>query len=195
MALILGIIPKQGFEKCRDAIGVIILTELTNQKTLQGSDFPEDINILTESLTPFDASDQMAINIQLANASYSQMTQADAQGKTMYVLDFYASGVNSGDSAFRLHKFIGMVGYIFRSAQYRILGLPVGLIGGTYVESFVIGQTKKEDSGYTSMGQISLAVRIQEQAQAWTGVDLVGNDSAVKLALTEKGYKFVFNNS
>lgn len=197
-SVITGIIPKQGFELCRDAIGAILLTELTAQKTRQGVAFPEDVIVLSESLPPADSSDFITINIMLESAIYSEMTQSEAQGKTMYLIDFYSSGASSTDSAYRLQKFIGMVGYIFRSAQYRMLGLPAGLIGGTYVEKFIIGQateSKKEDSGYASYGQLQLAVRIQEGAQAWTGVPLNDALSSVSLGLTDRGFQYVFTNS
>jgi hypothetical protein len=191
-SLITGAIPAQGFELCRDAIGAIILTELTNQKTIQGGAFPEVINVLAESLTPFDSADQVAINVILASSGYSQFTQIDAQGKTIYLIDIYTSGTSSGDSAFRRDRFLGMVGFIFRSAYYRMLGLPAGLIGGTYVESFVIGETKKEDSAFTSFAQMQIGVRIQEEAQGWPGVALAQNNSGVTLALTARGFKYVF---
>lgn len=195
-SVITGVIPKQGFELCRDAIGAILLTELTAQKTRQGNtDFPEDVNVLSESLPPADASDFITINVSLSNANYSHMTQSEAEGKTIYIIETYASGSNSTDSVFRLHKFLGMIGYIFRSAQYRMLGFQPGLIAGTYVESFTIGESKKEDSGYTSYGQLQLAVRIQEGAQAWTGVPLNDALSSVSLGLTDKGFQYVFTNS
>lgn len=193
-ALITGAIPKQGFEICRDAIGAIILTELTNQKVIQRSNFPEVINVLSESLTPFDAADQVAINVVLASSGYSQITQIDAQGKTLYALDIYTSGINSGDSALRRDKFLGMIGFIFRSSYYRMLGLSPGLIGGTYVESFMIGETKKEDSAYTSFAQLILSVRIQEEAQGWPGVAFDQNNSGITLELSAKGYKYQFTN-
>lgn len=198
-SLITGAIPKQGFELVRVAIGAIILTELTSQKAIQGSDFPEEIIVTSESLTPFDSVDQVAMNVMLASSGYSQMTQIDAQGRTIYLVDIYTSGTNSGDSAFRRDKFLGMIGFIFRSAYYRQLGLQTidpQLIGGTYVESFVIGETsKKEDSAFTSFAQLQIAVRIQEEAQGWPGVAFAQDNSAVTLALTAKGYQYVFVNS
>lgn len=198
-SVITGIIPKQGFELCRDAIGAILLTELTAQKVRQGNtDFPEDVIVLSESLPPADATDYMTMNVMLESTTYTQMTQADAQGKTMYLIDFYSSGSSSTDSSYRLQKFVGMVGYIFRSAQYGMLGFAPGLIGGTYVEKFIIGQateSKKEDSSFASYAQLHLAVRIQEGAQSWTGVPLNDVLSSVSLGLTDKGYQYVFTNS
>lgn len=199
-ALLNGIIPKSGFELVRDAIGAILLTELTNQKTLQGTDFPEEINILAESLIPSDSADSVTINVLLDSATYGGMTQKDAMGRTLYFIDISTSGTEksdttgSTDSAFRRDRFVSMIGYIFRSAQYRMLGFDPGLIGGTYVESFAtLDPYKKEDSDFTSFARIQLAVRIYENAQAWVGIEIVGNDSVVKLDLTDKGYKFVFN--
>lgn len=198
-SVITGIISKQGFELCRDAIGAILLTELTAQKTRQGNtDFPEDVIVLSEELPPADASDYMIMNIMLESATYSEITQSEAQGKTIYLIDFYSSGSSSTDSSYRLQKFIGMVGYIFRSAQYRMLGLPAGLIGGTYVEKFIIGQatqSKKEDSSFTSYGQLQLAIRIQEGAQTWMGVPLNDALSSVSLGLSDKGFQYKFTNS
>lgn len=198
-SLLTGIIPKQGFELCRDAIGAIILTELTAQKTRQGNTaFPEDVIVLAESLPPPDASDYMVMNVMTASAAYDQITQSEAEGKTVYLVDFYSSGSSSTNSSFRLQKFLGMVGYIFRSAQYRTLGFPLGLIGGTYVEKFTIGESvesKKEDSSYTSFAQMQIMVRIQEGAQAWTGIAFDKNSSSVTLALSNKGYQYVFTNS
>jgi hypothetical protein len=198
MALINGIIPKQGFEYVRDAIGAILLIELTNQKTLQGNTlFPEIIegNILAESLVPEDSAFPLRINVLLDSATYGEMTQKDAMGRTLYFIDIFTSGTSSGDSAFRRDKFLGMIGYIFRSAQYRMLGLPAGLIGGTYIESFAtLDPYKKEDTNFTSFARIQLAVRIYENAQAWDGVALVGNNTTVNLEMTDKGYIFVFNS-
>jgi len=194
-SVIAGIIPKQGFEICRDAIGAIILVELTNQKTSQGNAFPEDIIVLAESLIPADAVDQVSINVLLDSANYSQQTQIDSQGRTLYFIDIYTSGINSADSAFRRDKFLGMIGYIFRSAQYRLLGQTPGWIGGTYVESFAtLDPSKKEDTNFTSFARIQLAVRIQEEGQAWTGVPFEINNTSVVLTETEKGYQYIFNN-
>lgn len=197
-SVITGIIPKQGFEIVRDQIGIILLTELAAQKTRQMDSFPETIegNIGLESVTPADSANPIQLNIVLDSATYGQITQKDAQGRTLYFIDIFTSGKNSGDSTFRRDKFLGMVMFIFRSAQYRTMGLAQGLIGGTYVESFAtLDPHQKEDSNYTSFARVQLAIRIQEDAQAWSGIDLLGQDSTVKLDLTEKGYKFVFNNS
>lgn len=198
MALINNIIPKQGFELVRDAIGAILLIELNNQKTLQGNTaFPETItgNILAESLIAEDSAFPLRINVLIDSATYGNMTQKDAMGRNLYFIDIFTSGISSSDSAFRRDKFLGMVNYIFRSAQYRMLGLPAGTVGGTYIESFAtLDPYKKEDTNFTSFARIQLAVRIYENASAWDALALNGIGTTVNLELTDKGYIFVYNN-
>lgn len=198
---ITGIIPKQGFELVRDAIGVILLEELTAQKNRR-TDL-EDFEILSESLVPYTSAEKITINVLLAKADYGQMTQKDAQGRTIYFIDVVTSGeekddmTGSMDASFRRDRYTGMIGYIFRSAFYRYMGpiIPQGLVGGVYVESFTnLDPYKKEDSDFTTFARIQMAVRIQEDAQAWSGVELVGVNTSVRLDLTNKGYKFVFNS-
>lgn len=198
-SVLTGVIPPSGYEICRDAIGAILLVELTEQKIRQGSNFPETIagQILLESLIPTDSVNLVTINVVCDSATYSQHTQSESQGMNRYFIDIHTSGDSSGDSAKRRDKFIGMIGYIFRSAQYRTLGLPVpqGLIGGVYVESFATADPhKKEDTDYTSFARIQIGVRIQEQAQAWEGVPLVINNTVVSLEMSDKGFIFVFEN-
>lgn len=204
-AVITSAIPEQGFERVRDLIGAILLVELTNQQTLKS--LTEELNIYTEKSTPSDSSDELEIVVTLANAEYGEMTQRDAQGKTIYFIDIYTSaetvpangstpatpgGYISGK---RLHQYVGLCMYIFRAPYYRFMGLPLGLIGGTYIESFMLEDPHaKEDTDFTRFGRIKLAVRIQENTEQWSGIPLEINNTTVKLDLTEKGYKFVFNN-
>lgn len=199
VSLITGIIPKSGYEICRDLIGAILLVELTAQKTRQGSDFPETIagQISVESLIPTDSVNQISINIVSDSATYGAMTQSEAQGNNKWFIDIHTSGISSADSAFRRDKFLGMCMYIFRSAQYRTLGIPLttGLVGGVYVESFATQDPhKKEDTDYTTFARIQLAVRIQEGAQAWASIPLMINNTVVSLEMSDKGYIFVFDN-
>lgn len=201
MAIISSIIPKSGFEIVRDQICSILLIELTNQKNLQGLAFPEDFDVLPESLIPTDSADKVTINVLLDSASYTGSTQKDAMGATSYFIDVTTVGEdgdgNSGsqNSAFLRDKFVAMIGYIFRSAYYRTMGLPAGTVGNVTVESFAtLDPYKKEDSDFTTFARLRLSVRIYENSDAWGTVQLIGTNTTVKLDLTDKGYKFVFNN-
>jgi hypothetical protein len=199
-ALITTPIPQQGFEFVRDQIGAILKLEIANQKALDPSRFPETAEIWLERTIPADSSDEVSINVHVSGALYGNMTQMDAQGRTLYNIDIDTSGMQtelvtgSEVSVKMMHKYIGIVMYIFRSAFYRTLGLQ-GKIGGTYVEQFqTLDPNRKEDTDFTSFTRIQIAVRIQETTIPWQGLVLLGNDTTVKLDLTEKGYKFVLNN-
>ncbi len=198
-ALITTAIPEQGFEKARDAIGILLLTELVNQKTLQN--FPEDITVYRDRVSPMETEENLYFNILLDSATYGNYTQRDAQGRTIYFIDIYATGKNTNaavgaiDSGDRLGKFLGMAMYILGSSQYKTLGLPVGFIGGTYIESFATSEPVPSGTGmYQRFARISFAVRIQENYGLWNGVNLIGNDSEVRLNQTQKGYQYTFNN-
>jgi hypothetical protein len=198
-ALITNIIPKSGWEICRDAIGAILLIELTNQKTLQGNAFPEEIEgqIMLESLIPADSANQISINILPDSADYTDHTQSQATAMYRYFIDIYTSGTSSEDSARRRDKFLSMCAYIFNSAFYRTLGLsaPQGLIGGVYTYKFqVTDPIKKEDTDFTSFARLQLHVKVQEVAGVWDGFDLLINNTSVKLENSDKGYIFVFDN-
>lgn len=199
-ALITTPIPQQGFEFVRDQIGAILKLEIANQKVLDPTRFPEEAEIWIERTIPADSSDEVIINVHTANALYGSMTQMDAQGRTLYYIDIDTSAMQTDDvsgseiSVKMLHKYIGVIMYIFRSAFYRTLGLP-GRIGGTYVEQFqTLDPNRKEDTDFTAFARIQIAARIQENTIPWQGITLLGNDTTVKLDLTEKGYKFVLNN-
>ncbi|MBB6236494.1 hypothetical protein HDC90_001106 [Pedobacter sp. AK013] len=202
-ALITTIIPQAGFEKVRDAIGVILLEELTNQKELSvgtSREITEDIKVYLERTLPISEEENLYFNVLLDGATYGNFTQKDAQGRTVFYIDVYTTGQNSSlkeggrDSAQRLHKFIGIVRYIFSDTRYKMLNLPVGLIGGTYIEAFVTPDVERsEDNSYTRFGRLTLAVRISEEQTLWDGVNMVGADAKVLLSDTDKGYLYQYN--
>src|SRR4051812_37027763 len=91
-SIITNIIPKQNFEKVRDRIGLILFEELTNQKVLQESDFPESVNVFLERITPADIEEQVIVNVLFDSAQYGGINQKDSQGKTIYFIDIYTTG-------------------------------------------------------------------------------------------------------
>ncbi|HMI01628.1 MAG TPA: hypothetical protein VK541_04055 [Pedobacter sp.] len=199
-AIIENIIPQQGFEKVRDAIGIILTEELNHQKQLQG--FDEEITVYSERITPMDEAEDLYFNVLLDSATYGGFTQKDSQGRTLYFIDVYTAGLaksgKSGESysTDRLHKFMGMARYILSYSEYKTLGFEPGLIGGTYVESFAtLDPAAKEDSNYTRFGRLQFAVRIQENQLLWQGIELLGNDTTVKLEETNKGFKYIIDNN
>jgi hypothetical protein len=197
--LITELIPEQGFEKVRDAIGSILKIELSNQKTLQELD--EDITVWSERVSPMQTEEDLFFNILLGSINYGNFTQKDAQGRTLYFIDVYTCGktkqsmTGAEDSGRRLHKYLGLVRYILASNKTKLLGLPFGTIGGTYVEDINMSEpTPSEDGQYTRFGRVSFAVRIHENQALWDGVDVLGANAVVKLDMTDMGYQYKFNN-
>lgn len=201
-AIITNIIPKSNFELVREKIGVILLEELTNQKVLQEDDFPEDVNVYSERITPIDNAEQIIVNVLLDSANYGNFTEKDSQGRTIFYIDLYTTGQASDDksgsldSSERLQRFLRMCRYILASTLYNTLGFDPGFIGGTYVENFqILDPAQKEDSAFTRFARIQFAVRIQENQDMWEGVLITGADTQVKLQLTDKGYKYIFSTT
>jgi hypothetical protein len=199
-ALITNIIPPDNFELVRDAIGAILLLELTNQKTLQN--FAEEIVVYQERIKQIQADESLYINVLFDSATYSQYTPKDQQGLTVFFIDIYTTGkadpVNdtSGDmdSGTRLHRFMRMCRYILASNLYVTLGFAQGIIAGKYVTSFATAEpTHTDESNYSRMGRITFSVRIQESQALAIPATLGGADTMVKLQLTEHGYQYVFS--
>ena len=193
------IISRQNFELVRDAIGSILLIELEAQK--QKQDFDENINIFSERTNPIQNDELLTINLSLESGDFSNKTQKDSEGKTIYNIDIYTigksspSGSGSNDSAFRLHKFIGMIRYILSHTAYRTLGLTPGFIGGSQIESFFIMDADlKQDSNYLKMARITFSVRINENQSMENGVLIDESLAVVKLDETDLGFVYKFKN-
>ena len=198
-AIIQEAIPAQNFEIVRDFIGAILKVELENQKSIQG--FDEPVSIWQERISQIGNEERIFINVFLASANYSGMTQKDTQGRTLYVIDIYSNGIASDtktadlDSAIRLHKWLGMIRYILEYSEYKTLGLPLGIIGGGSVDEFGITEPSlSEDTGKTRQARIGISYRVQENQSLVQGVPLEINGTKIKIALSEQGYSYEFNN-
>jgi len=194
--LIANAIPEQGFEIVRDAIGSILYTELKNQKKIQ--QFDEPINVFNSRSTPFQHSEVLMINVLLDSASYSQMTERSVQSGVNYFVDIYSSAKeslnNTGglNSAIRRDKFLGMVRYILQDHHYKVLGLPLGCIMGTYVESFESFEpSNAQDSAFVTMTRLTFNVRLGENQSVWDGNEINTIFTGVRLDQTDKGYQYI----
>lgn len=196
---LIGSIPKQNFELIRDKIGEILLIELQNQKVLQG--FSELINIYSERTQPIQNNELLTININLESGNFSSKSQRESTGKLMFNIDIYTSGTSTSDidgsvdSAFRMHRYLGMIRYILNYTGYKTLDMPLGIIGGTETENFFIMESDlKQDSSYIKMARLQFSVRAVENQPLEQGVPLLENESKVLLHETELGYLFKFKN-
>lgn len=195
MALISTEIPVQGFEVARDAIGAILKTELENQKALKN--FSEPLNVYVGRSTPFQQAEILMINVLLDSGSFSQIHERGNHGGINYFIDIYSSAKESQEkiggfnSSIRRDTFLGMCRFILQDHHYKTLGLPVGSIMGTYVESFEnFEPVNAQDSAFVKMSRLAFNVRINEAQTVWSGIDLTSSFTDVKLEETEKGYKY-----
>lgn len=205
MALITEIIPAQGFEIVQKRIGEILLTELTNQKNIQG--ITSDFEVFLEREEPYDKSEDVMITVMLHGSDYSGFTPKDSQGLTSYIIDVFAGGAGTPTeqpsiySRRKIFQYVGMIRYILSSAKYQNLGLPAGLIGGKYLESIKFdidfsnfGNHSNYDGSFIRFARILFTVRIQENQAMWAGIPLLGNDTLVTLDDTNKGFQLKINN-
>ena len=198
MAIISEIIPEQGFEKVRDVIGAILLDELTNQKALQPNRLTEDIQVFTARSTPFHQSESFMINVSCDNGNFTNHTERGMHEGVNYNIDIFSKGKenafeNGGLSASKVRdKYNGLVRYILSDHHYKTLNLPLGLIMGTYVESFENFEVNNsQDASFSQMCRIVFNVRINENQSLWSGVNIANLYTTVRIHLTDKGYQLI----
>lgn len=202
---ILGKIPKQNFEVIRDLIGCILKEEIQNQIDIRNDEeldsFTDVVDVYSERIEPIGQSDEVVINVQLASANYTEQNRVDIKGNTTFFIDIYTTGKESANtpgslvSSNRLHNAIGWVRFILSHSEYRRLTTVPGIVGGSIVESFnILEPSLKEDSLFFRMARITYSIRLQERQDINIGKLLETNFTNIKLNLTEKGYKYEFNN-
>ena len=198
MSRITELIPEQNFEIVRDVIGAIILDELSNQKVMQPNRFSEDLKVFTARSTPFQQSEKLMINVSCDNGNYTSRSQKGNHGGINYNVDIFARGYenaseNGGLNASKLRdKYIGAIRYILSDTHYVTLGLPLGLIMGTSIESFENYEVPNSvDSAFVQMGRLVFNVRMTENQSLWDGVLVNSLFTNVRIDLTDKGYQLI----
>jgi hypothetical protein len=197
--LITEIIPIQNFEIVKNNVEVILFTELNNQKKLQCKGI--DIEVFTERQEPYSNGEDVVVNVSLNNISYSQIDARNTTGNLSFNIDVYASGFTTLDndgnktSRSKLELVTGWIRYILSSTKYNTLGFPKGVIGGTYVDSIQFDDNyANQEANYVRMTRIQFSVKVIENQELWTGIELLGNDTVIKINDGSKGCKLTFNN-
>jgi len=197
-AKITEIIVEQSFEVLTETIGAILLLELTNQKELHCIDF--DLEAFVERIEPIDKSEDVVVNVSLNNVSYDNHNEFEVQGNNTFNIDVYTYGLETStqtadkDVSLKLQKVIGWIRYILSSTKYKTLGFAPGLVAGTYVQSINFDDTfGKEDGSMSRMARLVFSVRANEFQNSDDSKAFNRNDTIIKLDLTEKGYKLIFN--
>lgn len=192
-------IPMQGFEVVKNKLGAILVSEISNQvDKLQCNDIEVDVYI--ERQEPYDKSEDVIVNVSLNNVAFGNINERDTMGTNTFNIDVYASGVATldidGNTQVRqkIDLVVGWIRYILSSTKYRILDLPVGTIGGTYVDSINYDDNYgNQDGSYIRMARVQFSVRVLECQELWDSSPFSGNDTTIKLDNTDKGFKLIFN--
>jgi hypothetical protein len=199
-AKITEIIAEQSFEILTKEVGAILLLELDNQLNLEVCSSSIDLGVFIERIEPVDKSEDVVVNVSLNNVNYDNHNEFTSQGSHTFNIDVYCFGEASTDETandnvrFKLQKITGWIRYILSSTKYKTLGLAPGFIGGTYLQSINFYDSfGKEDGAMTRMSTIVFSVRANEFQNSDDVKEFTGNDTTIKLGLTDKGYKLIFN--
>lgn len=163
-------IPDQNFELIRDRIGLILGEELRNQYLLNPN-YPKVHKVWVERCLPFDSETEIpTVNVNIAKTVYDQKTSRHMAGETTFNIDVYTAadtqGGNAGDQLAMLlmNKIIGMIRVILSSPVNLTLQFAPGIIAGTMVEGFFIGdKSVVKDALSNVIGRIQFTVRAVEQ--------------------------------
>ena len=88
-----------------------------------------------------------------------------------------------------------MILFILSHPVYKTLDFAAGFIGGTYIESINADVNfGNMELSNIRMARITFNVRLIESNTYEKSIELLGNDTDIKLEMTSKGYKLTFNN-
>lgn len=199
-ALITTPLPPRYFELIRDRIGEILFLELDNQSQINYDD-NLDAEGWVERTNPFDIKELPAFNVSFPYGKFDGQTMIQTVGQYQYIIDAYTKAPSTanqdGDSeaTIRLHRMLGCIQGILEHTIYKRLGFDAPSVNSRHVDEIIINLPEKKGEGdmySVAHGRLIFTVRIAESSGTVNAVDLSNHTSIVKLALTEKGYKFIY---
>ena len=101
-----------------------------------------------------------------------------------------------GDQAsmFKVQKILGVCRAILSDPRYKTLGFEPPFVMNRHVENIESPKPKNSDLKSVVMARLPILVRLPENVELLTASLIEGYDTQVKLAETDKGYKFVGDN-
>jgi hypothetical protein len=216
MAKLKKIIAANNFELVRDRIGEVLMVELSNQNILDPAfQVPA---VFIERFIPLDQTEVPAINVQLSNGAYEDITRKKDDGIYIYYIDVYTVGnsgstdteeVAEGDeaamialrktndgrgdtrSARLLHRLMGMIRTILRNPEYSTLGFDRPSVEYTTVRKFwITDKTEAPEALSATVGRIHFEVKVPEYVELKTGIPVAGAGTIARLYDTDKGYQY-----
>lgn len=198
MSKILSIIPSQAYELIRDRIGAIVYTELQGQFALT-SEALMDAAVYVVRSNPFADVDLPAVSIGFAGGNYDSANMGCTRANYTYHIDVFTkskSGVDTqGDveATKYLHRLLGVCRAILMNPIYKTLDYTPPFIQRVAVSDIAIAQMDPNDVSSSAMGRLTLNVVVNEDTSL-LDADPVGSIyTQVKLALTDKGYRYKLN--
>jgi len=202
MAQISGIIQQQSYELAGDAIGSILADEIAGQYQQSGN-AEYNATVWKERFIPFDAKTEMpAVNIRLANGTYSNKDQTLADGEYKYTIAAYVYSPNASDgngdkdATLKLQRILGICRSILETPIYNNLNLSRPFVKNTRVGSITLGVTD-ETAGAENIicGYLEFFVTVPEYVILKDPLPLLNSTTQVKLYETDKGYLWGSNSA
>jgi hypothetical protein len=201
MSVIDVIIPSQSFEIIRNRIGEILADEIANQFDLT-DDEDLDASQWIERFVTYDLSELPAINVMMAEGTYSGQTVIQQDGTYRFYIDVYVQAKSGPDdpgdqkAMVKLQRLLGVCRAILEDPKYKTLGYPVpsGFIMNKHIDSIQIQNPnqKEHDALNTAMGRIILSVKAPEVPGGFAPIYLIKEFlTSVRLMETDKGYLWI----
>lgn len=197
----LSLIPIQGFEVVRNAIGSILKCELDNQKVLsQGTSrqIDQPINLYVGRTKPFNQAEILMINIEIDGVNSSSFNETSQHNETNFYIDLYvkskenATSTGGESSTLIRDQFIGLIRSLLSTTIYRTLSLPAGAIMGSYFNGYTNYEPENnQDASYDKMTRMNFMVRINEASELWSGVVAAGIFTELRLDNTDRGTQII----
>lgn len=183
-------IPAQNFEIIRDVTGAILTLELADQTETS------DVGVYLEKSTPFDQSDLPAVNISFDSVPYDEHDIEYRRGKNKYFIDVSVNAKSKVNeqadeaSSLKCQRIAGIIAYILSAPQFVTLAFNSGLIQHRLITNMQMGVLSNQDSKHTVVCRITFEVMAGEEVGQIQGVTSSGVLTQVKIAETEKGFKY-----
>ncbi|MBP1638974.1 MAG: hypothetical protein H6Q17_557 [Bacteroidetes bacterium] len=200
-------IAERNFELIRKAIGRVLTAEFANQYTLNeaaSSGTGISVSVTMEQSAPIDKEDLPQVNIVWAESQKEDdPTAFSSIYDNKFLVEIYTSGVSGSDdrgdklAAYNLSRIAGMIDYILKNPIYAYLDFTdKTFIRTRHIQQMVRTQPRQTDSAENILsGVIEVHYIAEETTELQTGKVEALLDTVVKIAETEKGYKFQIVNS
>ena len=195
------IIPTQKFELIRDSIGVILATEIANQKLLTSNNLFDAVTYL-ERFVAFDPTELPAINVVYNDTKFTNQDMVSQTGENTYYIDVVTSAEDSstmrGDkqASINCHKLLGVIRTILSAGEYRFLGLAQGIVQTKTISSISISQpSSNSDSLHVISGRLEIKIKANESNNDLPSIDLTEIFSNFTIEETNFGNKITILNN